>query len=55
MWEAWRQGGAVVCISPLAHNWAVRFCSHALYADVESFETALENGEVRRRIAEVRG
>jgi hypothetical protein len=54
MWEAHRHGAAVITISPLKHNWAVKFLSHALYADVPAFESALENGEVARRIAEVR-
>src|SRR5262245_45205389 len=31
MWEAWRHGRIVIAISPLAHNWTVKFCSHLLY------------------------
>lgn len=55
MWEAHEHGrAAVFTISPLAHNWAVRFCSHAVYPDVESFEAALANGEVARNIDELR-
>jgi hypothetical protein len=53
MWEAHQAGRAVIAISPLAHNWAVRFLSHAVYADVDQFEAALARGEVARRIAEV--
>src|SRR5437868_3114347 len=41
MWEAWRHGRTVVTISPLTHNWAVRFLSHELYADEVEFEQAL--------------
>lgn len=47
MWEAYRHGAAVVAISPLAHNWAVRFLSHVVYADLEQFEAALRNGQLR--------
>ena len=54
MWEAYRQGRVVLCISPLEHNWAIRFCSHAVYPDFESFATALAAGDVQRRVAEVR-
>jgi hypothetical protein len=55
MWEAYEHGrGVVIAISPLAHNWAIRFCSHILYADFESFEAALASGEVARRIEEAR-
>lgn len=55
MWEAYRHGAAVITISPLKHNWAVKFLSHALYADVEEFETAVESGQVARRIEETLG
>lgn len=55
MWEAHEHGRAVVLtISPLVHNWAVRFCSHAIYADFEAFETALESGEVASKMEEIR-
>jgi hypothetical protein len=50
MWEAWKNGRIVISISPLSHNWAVRFCSHLLYPDVESFETDLASDELRRKI-----
>lgn len=54
MWEAHEHGrAAVVAISPLAHNWAVRFCSHALYPDMDAFAAALASGQLQRRIAEV--
>ncbi len=35
MWEAFQHGGVVLTISPLAHNWAVRFLSHEVFADYE--------------------
>ncbi|MGD0898858.1 MAG: hypothetical protein ABR915_13555 [Thermoguttaceae bacterium] len=53
MWEAHQHGAAVIAISPLRHNWAVKYLSHALYADEAEFEAALSSGEVARRIAEV--
>jgi nucleoside 2-deoxyribosyltransferase len=53
MWEAFQCGRAVITISPLGHNWAVRFLSHAVYRDEEAFEAALAQGEVARVIAEV--
>jgi len=46
MWEAFEHGRAVITVSPLVHNWAVRFLSHAVYRDVEQFEAALRRGEV---------
>jgi hypothetical protein len=53
MWEAFQCGRAVVTISPLVHNWAVRFLSHAVYSTQESFEAALRSGEVERLIRRV--
>jgi len=54
MWEAYQNGAAVVTISPLQHNWVVKFLSHALYLDEPRFETAVRNGELARRIAAIR-
>jgi hypothetical protein len=53
MWEAYQGGRAVIAISPLAHNWSVRFCSHEVYPDLETFEAALVSGRLRERISEV--
>jgi hypothetical protein len=47
MWEAHEHGrGAVVTISPLVHNWVVRFCSDAVYPDLAALESALRSGEL---------
>jgi hypothetical protein len=54
MWEAHRHGAAVITISPLKHNWAVKFLSHALYADLPEFEAALASGEVARVVCSSR-
>lgn len=50
MWEAHRHGRVVITISPMAHNWVVRFLSHQVYVDIESFEEALTSGELARVI-----
>ncbi len=55
MWEAHRNGKAVITISPMKHNWAVKFLSHALYADLEEFEVALVSGELAERLREILG
>ena len=56
MWEAHEHGrGMVIAISPLSRNWAIRFCSHLVYSDIESFEAALDAGTVQQRLAEGRG
>lgn len=51
MWEAHQAGRAVVTISPLKHNWSIKFLSHELYADVEEFEAALASGRLSERLA----
>ena len=53
MWEAYQHGAVVVSISPLKHNWAVKFLSHILYADIAEFETAANDGSLRRKIEEI--
>jgi hypothetical protein len=55
MWEAHQAGRTVIAISPLAHNWAVRFLSHAVYADLAEFAAALESGAVSRLLDERHG
>lgn len=54
MWEAHQHGAAVIAISPLKHNWAVKFLSHAVYDDIEQFEAALQSGELAKTIVEAR-
>jgi len=53
MWEAYQHGAAVITISPMRHNWAVKFLSHELYADLAEFEAALVSGRLAERIAVV--
>lgn len=53
MWEAYQHGAAVLTISPLKHNWAVKFLSHALYPDLAAFEAALQTGQVAMSIERV--
>jgi len=55
MWEAYQHGAAVIAVSPMEHNWAVKFLSHELYADLHQLEAAIESGRLARRIAEIRG
>ena len=54
MWEAYTHGAAVITVSPLNINWAVRFLSHAVYPDWNAFVAAVERGELEQIIAEAR-
>ena len=50
MWEAWRAKRVVIAISPLSLNWTIKYCSHLLYADLESFQTDLASGQLAKKI-----
>jgi hypothetical protein len=52
MWEAYRHGAVVIAISPLVHNWAIKFCSDHIYPDLESFESGLQSGHVQQLISQ---
>lgn len=52
MWEAHRAGKVVIAVSPLVHNWAVKFLSHAVYRDFDALEAALASGELQRLIVD---
>ena len=54
MWEAYQHGAAVITISPMQRNWAVKFLSHAIYADLDEFAAAVRSGQLAKQIAEVR-
>ena len=50
MWEAWRANRVVIAISPLSLNWTIKYCSHLVYVDLESFQAELVNGELVKKI-----
>jgi hypothetical protein len=50
IWEAHRAGRTVITISPLKHNWAIKFCSDVVYADWDEFESALQLGHIDQMI-----
>lgn len=51
MWEAHEHGrGIVITISPLTHNWAVRFCSHLVYETFDAFAADLKSGHLAEQI-----
>lgn len=50
MWEAYRHGRRVVAISPLTHNWVIRYCTDAIYPGWDAFVAALESGELMRQM-----
>ncbi|HEX3998980.1 MAG TPA: hypothetical protein VHX65_10550 [Pirellulales bacterium] len=53
MFEAYEHGRIVVAISPMQHNWAVKFLSHLLYADLDEFERSVKSHEFGRKLAEL--
>jgi hypothetical protein len=55
MWEAHRHGRCVVSVSPLVHNWAIRFLSDVRYRDEAELESALANGDFIRAVTAASG
>ena len=53
MWQAHQAGRTVISISPLSHNWAVRFLSDAVFPDMEAFESALAGGKIAALVSGV--
>ena len=53
MWEAYQHGAAVIAVSPMIHNWAVKFLSHAIYPGLEELEADLAGGRLAERIRQV--
>jgi hypothetical protein len=51
MWEAHQHGRTVITISPLVHNWAVKFLSDVVFPDVQAFEAALADGQIAKLVA----
>jgi len=50
MWQAFRSGKIVISISPLVHNWTVKFLSHEIYRDLAEFEDAVTSGQLATRL-----
>jgi hypothetical protein len=53
MFEAYEHDRVVVAISPMIHNWAIKFLSHLLYKDLDEFEQAVRSGDFARRLDEL--
>ena len=44
IWEAYRSGAKVFCISPMADNWVVKLLSSQVFPTVEAFEAFVTTG-----------
>jgi hypothetical protein len=51
MWEAHQHDRLVVSISPLEHNWAIKFLSHRRFHDVAEFEAEVISGRFAAELA----
>jgi len=54
MWEAYKRGGIVLTVTPMAANWTVKFLSTRVFADLAAFEAFVTSGELARLIATYR-
>jgi hypothetical protein len=53
MWQAYRAGAPVYCISPLTANWVVRFLSKQVFPSIEAFETFVAEGGLNSKRSKV--
>lgn len=47
MWQAFESNTYIVTVSPMTHNWAIRFTSDEIHPDLPSLLAAIENGRFR--------
>ena len=50
MYRAYTAGALVYTISPMARNWAVRFLSTEVFADLSEFEMFVQEGGIGRAV-----
>jgi len=55
MWEAHQHGRAVIAVSPMAHNWAIKFLSDEIYSDFDALAQAVRSGQFAARLSEILG
>ena len=53
MWEAHKNGKIVITVSPLTHNWAVRFLSDVVYGEVAELEAAIQSGALAEQLTKL--
>lgn len=51
MYRAHAAGRLVLTVSPMASNWAVRFLSAHVFADLDEFETFVSDGSLGRAVS----
>ena len=51
MWQAYQFGRTILTISPLEHNWVVRFLSHRVFPSLDAFAATLATGELAQYLA----
>ncbi len=47
MWEAKRAGARIISITPLKHNWVVRYASDIIVESIEEFAEALKRQKIQ--------
>jgi len=52
MWEAKKTGVKVVTITPLEHNWVVKYASDIVVGTIEEFECLLRNSTIKQLLAQ---
>lgn len=53
MWEAFKNGRTVVCITQMHENWTVKFLSHKVVESVEEFADFIASGQVHSLVDDI--
>lgn len=54
IWEGNQHGAAVISVTPLKKNWAVKFLSHFIYETLDELETDVRSGRFVELVKEIR-
>ncbi len=52
MWNAFHAGAVLLTVSPLMHNWVIRFLSDAIFPDTAALRAFLEAGKLETLLEE---
>ncbi|MCA9939597.1 MAG: hypothetical protein KC418_13200 [Anaerolineales bacterium] len=50
MWTAHNAGKPILVVTPLLHNWVVKYCASHILPDLESLLAFIENGSLTRLV-----
>ena len=46
MWQAYQNNTYIIAVTPLLHNWAIRFTAHEILPDLDTLIVDIKNGRI---------